>query len=254
MTYFAYLDEFGHDGLYVSKEDPKHKDSPVFGLAGFVLPSRHVREFGTWFFQRKCQLLKWEIHRSGKHPAKWEKKGSQLYTIRNVNRYPELRHFTNRLFNKINKLGGFVFYVGMHKTEPPDAHKSNQLYKAVLVEAMKRINQFCERDCNLPEDFILILDQHSLRQKLITRVSQAMYGSDEPRRHLIEPLFQVESHRYQTMQAADWIAGLVGRLGAYWAEPTAYPENKVFCQYFQQRLSRVSYRSGVRIRPSTPQR
>ena len=53
MTYFAYLDEFSQVGPYVSKEHPKYKQSPVFGLAGFVLPSKHVRDFGTWFFQRK---------------------------------------------------------------------------------------------------------------------------------------------------------------------------------------------------------
>ena len=57
------------------------------------------------------------------------------------------------------------------------------------------------------------------------------------RRRLIEPLFNLESHRYQTIQAADWIAGLVGRLGAIWAAPTAYPEYAIFRRYFEQRLS-----------------
>ena len=37
VTYFAYLDEFGHIGPYVSRTDPRYKDSPVFGLARFVL-------------------------------------------------------------------------------------------------------------------------------------------------------------------------------------------------------------------------
>ncbi|WP_420636669.1 DUF3800 domain-containing protein [Candidatus Palauibacter sp.] len=90
MTYFAYLDEFGHIGPYVSREDPKHNDSPVFGLAGFVLPSERVRGFGTWFFKRKCQLLERDIEESGQHPARWEKKGSRLYTVRNIKRYPAL--------------------------------------------------------------------------------------------------------------------------------------------------------------------
>ena len=87
MTYFAYLDEFGHIGPYVSRQDPRHNDSPVFGLAGFILPSEQVRGFGTWFFQRKCELLAFEIDRGGKHPAQWEKKGSSLYTVTNVTRY-----------------------------------------------------------------------------------------------------------------------------------------------------------------------
>lgn len=57
---------------------------------------------------------------------------------------------------------------------------------------------------------------------------------------------QLESHRYQTLQAADWIAGLVGRLGAIWTEPDAWPENVVFRRYFESRLRRVQVRSGVR--------
>ena len=73
-----------------------------------------------------------------------------------------------------------------------------------------------------------------------------MYGKTERRRHLIEIPFQVESRRYQTLQAADWIAGLVGRLGAIWAEPVTYAENDVFRRYFEQRLNRICRRSGIR--------
>ncbi len=67
VTYLAYLDEFGHIGPYVSRTDPRYKESPVFGLAGFVLPSGEVRGFGTWFFERKRNLLVFEIKRSRPH-------------------------------------------------------------------------------------------------------------------------------------------------------------------------------------------
>ena len=60
VTQIACLDEFGHVGPYVSRDDPRHKDSPVFGLAGFIVPADEVRGFGTWFFQRKCDLLDFE--------------------------------------------------------------------------------------------------------------------------------------------------------------------------------------------------
>ena len=247
MTYFAYLDEFGHIGPYVSRRDCRYKESPVFGLAGFVLASEVVRGFGTWFFQRKCELLEFEIKRSGKHPALWEKKGASLYTVTNLTRYAELRKFTNRLFNKIEALGGFVFYVGLKKTAAPKAHNSNRLYARVFLEAIKRIDGFCEEDCDPPGNFILILDEHDQRSALITAAARSMYARTERRRHLIEPPFHLESHRYQTLQATDWIAGLVGRLGAIWADPAAYPENEVFRRYFEHRLNRVSRRSGVRI-------
>ncbi|MDE0394975.1 MAG: DUF3800 domain-containing protein [Gammaproteobacteria bacterium] len=246
LTYFAYLDEFGHIGPYVSRQDPRHNDSPVFGLAGFVLPSEQVCGFGTWFFQRKCELLAFEIDRSELHPALWEKKGSSLYTVTNVTRYAELRKFTNRLFNKIAALDGFLFYVGIRKTEPPGVHSPNRLYQAILREAIKRIDEFCASDCQPPEDFVLILDEHDQRSQLITQAARSMYAREEPRRHFIEPPFHLEGHRYQTLQAADWIAGLVGRLAAAWADPDAYPENQVFRQYFGHRLNGVSRRSGVR--------
>ena len=246
MTYIAYLDEFGHIGPYVQRCDPKHNSSPVFGLAGFVMPVDEVRGFGTWFFQRKCQLLGFEIKRSGKHPAVWEKKGSSLYTVENVERYPELRKLTNRLMNKIASVGGRVFYVGIRKTADPKVHDAGALYSSVLAEAIERIDAFCRDDQRSPARFFLALDEHALRAELLTVAARGMYGADEPRRQLIEPPFQLDSHRYQTVQAADWIAGLVGRLGAVWKEPEVWPENVVFRRYFEHRLTRIQVRSGIR--------
>ena len=246
MTYIAYLDEFGHVGPYIARTDPRHNDSPVFGLAGFVMPVDEVRGFGTWFFQRKCELLDFEIQRSGEHPAVWEKKGSSLYTVRNVERYPELRKMTNRLLNKIEAVGGRIFYVGIRKTAEPVAHDANAMYSNILAEAIRRIDAFCRENHPSPELFLLALDEHPLRAGLLTAAARDMYGGDEPRRQLIEPPFQLESHRYQTLQAADWIAGLVGRLGAIWKEPEVWPENIIFRRYFEHRLTRVQIRSGVR--------
>ena len=150
------------------------------------------------------------------------------------------------MFNKIEAVGGFVLYVGVKKTASPALHSPNRLYTKVLLEAVKRIDQFCEVDCNPSANFLLALDEHDQRAALITEISRSMYAGPERRRHLIEPLFNLESHRYQTIQAADWIAGLVGRLGAIWADPDAYPENVVFRHYFEQRLNRISRRSGIR--------
>ena len=249
MTYIAYLDEFGHVGPYISRGDPKHNDSPVFGFAGLVLPSHEVRGFGTWFYQRKRELLANEIEQSDKHPALWEKKGSKFFTVGGITRYPERRRVTHRLFNKIERLDGFVFYVGIRKTFSPDRHKSNQLYEQVLLEAVKRIDGFCADDRKPPETFLLALDEHAQRPAILTKVSQSMYGDDQ-RRQLIEPPFHLESHRYQTIQAADWIAALIGRLGAFWTEPDAYSENDVFSTYFEQHLKRARRRSGIRIRPA----
>ena len=166
VTYIAYLDEFGHIGPYIDRTHPQHNDSPVFGLVGIVLPLDEARAFATWFFQRKCDLLAFEMH------------------------------------------------------------NLNYLYRKILSEAIKRLNEFCTKDCNPPSNFIMALDEHDQRSALITQATRDMFGGPQPRKSLIEPPFQLESHRYQTLQAADWIVGLVGRLGAYWADPTGYRENE----------------------------
>ena len=246
MTYIAYLDEFGHIGPYIARDDPRHNDSPVFGLAGFIMPLEVVRGFGTWFYQRKCDLLDFEIQRSGEHPAVWEKKGSSLYTVRNVTQYPELRQTTFRLLNKVQNLGGHLFYFGIRKTADPGNHEANAMYVSVLAEAIRRLDLFCREDHASAERFLLALDEHPLRAELLTEAARGMYGGVEPRRQLIEPPFQLESHRYQTAQAADWIAGLVGRLGSFWKEPEVWPENVVFRRYFEGRLTSIQVRSGVR--------
>ncbi len=245
VTYIAYLDEFGHIGPYICRKDKKHNDSPVFGLAGLVLPISEVRRFGTWFYQRKCDLLDFEIKRSGKHPAIWEKKGASLYTAKNVSKYSELRKLTFRLLNKIQNSSGFVFYVGITKTTASELHDPNKLYKTILREAIKRLDQHCSDEYTDGADFLLALDEHDQRSSLVTEASISMYG-DSRRRTLVEPPFQLESHRYQTMQAADWIAGLVGRLGASWKAPEEFPENCIFRNYFEHRLSQVAIRSGIR--------
>ena len=101
MTYIAYLDEFGHIGPYISHDHERHNTHPAFGLAGIVLPANKAREFSTFFYQLKSRLLAFEIENSGVHPAKWEKKGAQLYTTKNVLKYRELRQATNRFINKL---------------------------------------------------------------------------------------------------------------------------------------------------------
>ena len=41
------------------------------------------------------------------------------------------------MLNKIEGLGGFVFYVGVRKTASPDRHKPNRLYTKVLFSCTR---------------------------------------------------------------------------------------------------------------------
>jgi hypothetical protein len=187
MLYFAYLDEFGHIGPYVARDDPAYNDSPVFGLGGMILPASSVRQFSTWFYQLKCNMLAWEIQKSGQHPATWEKKGSALFTTINVEKYRQVRTAANRILNKIRASGGHVFYVGLEKNRPVAEFKAQALYLTVLGEAMKRLNQFADQN---DADMVIVMDEHQDRDAILTRASQAMYGGPSPRRRIVEPPFR----------------------------------------------------------------
>jgi hypothetical protein len=245
MLYIAYLDEFGHIGPYLSHDHPSHKTHPVFGLGGIVLPHRQVRNFATYFFKLKNNLLDFELKRSGQHPAKWEKKGASLFTSGNIQKYPELKRASFRLLNQIHKVGGFVFYVGFEKRKDLHRHDSKNVYYAALRESIKRLDQECEEKNN---QFLLILDQQEknvMRTEIVETAAISMFG-DEPRKTLIEPPIQAESHLYQNLQCADWICGVVGRMAHYKFESEHKKEFEVFDKYFKTRLESVARRSSLR--------
>jgi hypothetical protein len=252
IHYIAYLDEFGHIGPFVSRDHPQHRTSPVFGLGGFVLPAGNIRAFASWFYQLKCHLLKFEIERSGVPAYQWEKKGAALFTTENVLKYRELRTATFRLFKRISDDGGMVFYVGLQKTHATEAHNPKSLYRAVLRESIKRLDQFClQRSAH----FQIILDelknQEDFRTQIVSEASIQMFA--EARTTMIEPPIQAESHLFQTLQCADWLCGLIGRIGCYQTLPQAYSELDWTARYFTARLAAVSAGSGIRReRSATP--
>ncbi len=63
---FVYLDEFGHIGPFMSRSSEKYNESPVFGLAGIILPEEAIRPFATSFLQLKEHIFTDEIGKSGK--------------------------------------------------------------------------------------------------------------------------------------------------------------------------------------------
>ncbi|MEO5349465.1 MAG: DUF3800 domain-containing protein [Magnetococcus sp. YQC-3] len=244
MHFIAYLDEFGHIGPFVSRDHPSHRTSPVFGLGGFVLPSDRVRAFATWFYQLKSNLPQFEIDRSGIPAYQWEKKGASLYTTDNIKKYRELSNATFRLMNRIKRDEGMVFYVGMQKTHPPETHDPKKLYRTVLRESIKRIDQFCS---SRSAHFQMILDEQDgvdCRAQIVAEASVQMFT--QSRTTMIEPPIQAESHLFQTLQCADWLCGLIGRVGCYMVLPQAYGELDWTDKYFTYRLKSVAPTSGIR--------
>lgn len=246
MTHFvAYLDEFGHIGQYVSRHHPRYKTHPAFGFAGLILPATEVREFAIYFYKLKCQLLAFDLANDNPRnlPAyQWEKKGSQLYVLRNVTKYEQLRRSTFRLLNHIEKIGGYVFYTGEHKTTNPDTHDSTETFKRQLLQSVRKIDRFCVQS---DSTFMLMLDEqrcgNEWRETNVEVCTLAMFeDASEKCKTLIEPPIQAESHLFQTIQCADWICGLIGRLIALLVAPNEYPELEPFDKYFSDRIARVT--------------
>lgn len=138
-----------------------------------------------------------------------------------------------------------------HNTSPVfGSHSPKRLYRAVLRESIKRIDQFCEeRDAH----FQIILDelknQDDFRAQIVSEASIQMFR--EARTTMIEPPVQAESHLFQTLQCADWLCGLIGRIGCYQVLPAAYGDFDWTAKYFIHRLKRAAPTSGIRReRPS----
>lgn len=245
MHYVAYLDEFGHVGQYVSRNHPQYKTSPVFGLGGMLLPAQEVREFAIYFYKLKSQLLAWDLKNKNPEnlPAyQWEKKGSQLYTTKNVKEYKQLRQSTFRLLNHIKKIGGHVFYTGEHKTTDPDAHDSTETFKRQLLQSVRKIDRFCAKENST---FILVLDEQKAgnewRERNVEACTLAMFeDASEKCRAMIEPPLQGESYLFQTLQCADWMCGLIGRLTALEVAPAEFHDWQPFEKYFSARIADVA--------------
>ena len=185
------------------------------------MPHEKVRHFATFFLQLKANMLAADVKKSGVHPATWEKKGTELITSRNIRKYRHVREGVLRLLNELYRCRANVVYYGREKYQSPHDSRSSGLYTTVLGHTIRAVDQIC---CKKESTFMLILDQHADRMKLIESSAKTMFDNQKPARCLIEPPFQVESHMYQTIQAADWIATLVGRLQAYAIEPTQYSD------------------------------
>ena len=237
--YIAFLDEFGHIGPYISRKDLSYNQSPVFGLSGYIIPHTEARAFSTFFFQIKGWMLAKELKQVQVHPATWEKKGNELFTNKNINKYQKLGEGLNRLINRLVQSGGKFFYYGREKYQSPDKPNATGLYTTVLSHAIRQADNYVG---SKNTQFFMILDQHSDRIRLLEASAKTMFGST-PARALIEPPFQVESHLYQTIQAADWIASITGKALAHRVSPDQFPDWAWAAALFTDDMERYSTHS-----------
>lgn len=239
---FAYLDEFGHNGPYVARNDPRYNTSPVFGLAGFLMPQERVRSFGTCYLQLKKQYLADDPKRKDKEFYEWEKKGTNYLTPKSITKYPSIRDSMFRMMSEIASRDGRIIYQGREKIRSDGTGLNpNGLYTTVFAHTIRAIDAYCER---INQNFVIVLDQHSARSQLLVTASKTMYGK-RPTRRMICPPFEVESHINQQVQAADWIATVVGRIWNSRLDADAFADMADYDKYFGDRIEAISTNSEV---------
>ncbi|MDK8511450.1 DUF3800 domain-containing protein [Corynebacterium bovis] len=240
--YIGYFDEFGHNGAYISRDHPRFSTHPVFGIGGFIIPADNVRRLSRAFRHLKESGLKAEIDakviKKGKKVEHWEKKGSALLTTRNVEKYQEVRNLINRLFATLQKLDAQVVFYSQEKPRGTnDETKEDEIsrYDHVMKQLIQRIDRTLPDD----ENHLLILDKQGPRQRAeIFASSAAFMFSNKNALKLLEPPLELESHLYQTVQCADWICALIGRIMAYKYDP-AFNEFDWSVKYFGHRLGEL---------------
>lgn len=215
----AYIDEFGHQGPYISHDHAKYNTHPCFGYAGYILPAENVREMSGYFKYVKEQLLAVEIELSGVPSDQWEKKGSALLTTRNIKRYgDELAPALSRIYRKLGKLGGHLFFYGQQKPVGPVSktrEKSQDRENHCLIQAINRLGSLVSDE----EELILVVmdaTETDNRERAVATLSATIYSrSNKSNRSIVETPLQTESHLYNTVQLADWTCALLGRLTDY---------------------------------------
>lgn len=215
----AYLDEFGHQGPYISHSHPKFKTHPAFGYAGYVLPAENVRKFGGYFEHIKENLLQWEIQQAEAHPRRWEKKGAALLTTSNNHKYGgEIRPALNRIYRRLGELNGEIFFYGQQKPIGPlsvTKESSQDRENHCLIQSINRLGTYAAQ---AGKRLLVIMDATDTdnRERAVATLGKTIYDrSNKDNRSIIEVPLQADSRLYGTLQLADWTCALIGRLADY---------------------------------------
>jgi hypothetical protein len=210
-------------------------------LAGIILPETAIRPFATKFLQLKEHVFKREITSANTIGALWEKKGTEIFTAKQIAKYKHFRATGFRVINEIRNCGGKIFYYGREKISGTTDVNSIGLYTTVLSHAIRQLESFSTAHRT---NYVMVVDEHSARKQLLITASKTMFGQT-PAKHLLSPPFEVESYINQNIQAADWMAAIVGRLWAHETRPNEYPDHADFRKYFWARVHQVSTHSTV---------
>lgn len=113
--FLAYIDEVAEPGAFVSKQDRRYNGSPAFGYAGFVIRDDRVRDFSRIFSTSKRKLFWHEISKDEADPGRWERKGSDIFTVREWEEGRRQIEGYKKLVRELVALDGRLFFYGEEK-------------------------------------------------------------------------------------------------------------------------------------------
>jgi len=218
LVLLAYLDEFGHIGPYISLEHRKYNQHPAFGYAGFVVPASNVREFGASFEHFKERQFRAAIRESGANPHGWERKGAEMFTTGSFNKYPENMEMVSHLVQRLHQLGGRTYFYGQVKpvgSEKETGESARARNGHALQQSLIWLAAYADAQ---NERLLVFVDRtdRAVREAAIDDMAKAIYGKLRPElSRIVQVPTELESHRYGTIQFADWLAAAVSRASHY---------------------------------------
>lgn len=211
----AYLDEFGHVGPFVSRENKRYNTHPVFGYAGYVIPAQNARYFSYEFNKTKRSLYKTDIEAS-KMPGQWEKKGAEFFSSRSMKDRPELSRSFVGLVNILKANNGYLFYYGDEKPRGTLKQTQRTAEDYTVTALRETINRLCRHADRQGQDIAILMDDFTekSRRELVATMYGHIYARtsyQEEMLRIVEPPLHVDSKLNSSVQFADWVCGLVGR-------------------------------------------
>lgn len=215
----AYIDEFGHEGPFVSPEHRKYHQHPAFGYAGMILPAEHARTFGAYFKRQRNTLFRTLVDASPT-PSQFEKKGNEYFSTGSIDSYPQHVRVFRALVEKLSSLGGVLFYHGHEKQLGPvsvTGRESRDTVEQSLRETLNRIGRYAEH-----KDTQVLIIADAITDKTRREIAANMYAhiysrsSEYPEmKRIVEVPLHIESKLNSNVQFADWVCALIARASHY---------------------------------------
>lgn len=242
----CFLDEFGHDGPYISKNHPTHNHSPVFGYGGFIIDVDNLREITQKFRSMSNGVYSSSPKIRSKCTKSGEVKGQYVFQKDSL-KIKRIRQSGHRLMNNISSSGGNLYFYGMEKYSGTGGHKPANLHISSTREAVKGILKY---SISQNKKVLIIMDQHSTH---FQRVKPIIANSFRKNLNfqLVEPPHEADSELYDSVQAADWICSIMFRTFSYRAQPKEWSSDHAYFDTYNEKIvANAIPQSSLKLRQS----